>query len=155
MRTTVLTAAGAGLLLTLTACSTATDGDDAETPAGPDTGTADSSPETQACADFFEGDVPLADRAETDRAALSGGEITDDVAYAEINGLESRISSVADSAPEEISALLEQVNAPFTEAVDRVNAFEPAEDGPTVPELEDIDVSGSEEAQNELVDVCE
>lgn len=152
MRTTVLTAAGAGLLLTLTACSTA--GDDTGSPAGTDTGTTDSSPEAQACADFFEGDVPLADRAETDRAALSGGEITDDVAYAEINGLESRISSVADSAPEEISALLEQVNAPFTEAVDRVNAFEPEEDGPTVPELADIDVSGSEEAQSELADVC-
>lgn len=153
MRTTVLTVAA--LLLTLTACSTASDGDDAESPAGTDAGTAGSSPEAQACVDFFEGDVPLAGRAETDRAALSGGEITDAVAYAEINGLESRISSVAESAPQEVSALLEQVNAPFTEAVDRVNAFEPEEGGPTVPELDDIDVSGSEEAQNELVDVCE
>lgn len=152
MRKTLITFAGLGLALSLAACSDSGSGSETATEAAT-TATAE---EGGACAGFFEGAVPLADRATADREALTGGQVTDSATYAEINALESRIDDLARTAPEDVAALLEEVNAPFTEAVERVNAAEPdAEGNVTFPDLTDIDVSGSQAAQEELASACE
>lgn len=66
-----------------------------------------------ACNEFFTEGGPLADRAEAARAALDAGEIADDIAYSEVVLLKGRIDMAAKEAPEDISALLQEVNAPF------------------------------------------
>lgn len=151
VRKSLITLAGVTLALSLAACSDSTGASDESTTEPATAAAADG-----ACADFFEGTVPLADRAEKDRAALTAGEIADDTAYAEINALESRIDGIVASAEDDVATLLAEVNAPFTEAVERVNAAEPDAEGNVVfPDLSDIDVSASEAAQAELETVCQ
>lgn len=109
-----------------------------------------------ACNEFFTEGGPLADRAEAARAALDAGEIADDIAYSEVVLLKGRIDMAAKEAPEDISALLQEVNAPFAEAVDLVNEGSEdvvdAEAGTiTLPE---IDTQGSADAQAELESAC-
>lgn len=153
VRKSLTTLASLGLALSLAACSDSTGTSDTETTAA---ATATASAADGACAAFFEGTVPLADRAEQDRDALAAGEISDETAYAEINALESRIDGVMASAEDDVATLLADVNAPFTAAVERVNAAEPDAEGNVVfPDLTDIDVSVSEAAQAELETVCE
>ncbi|WP_153398986.1 hypothetical protein [Ornithinicoccus halotolerans] len=108
-----------------------------------------------ACVTFFEEGGPLADRAEDAREAIEGGEITDDASYSEVNLLEQRISDAAGQATDEqVASLLEEINSPFTEVVGAVNnGARDAESGEI--SLPDIDVEGSEEAQDELQEACQ
>lgn len=109
-----------------------------------------------ACNEFFTEGGPLADRAEAARSALDAGEIADDVAYSELMMLKSRLDATAGDAPEDISALITTVNAPFAEVVDLVNEGSEdvvdAEAGTiTLPE---IDTQASADAQAELETAC-
>lgn len=147
----------AALLLGLAAgCSSTT----AEDPAtGEPSGTATLSAEAQVCEDFSEGmGTPLAERAEAARTALTDGAVEEGAPYGEINALEQRIAELGSDAPTELATLLEEVNAPLTEAVAAVNSSlsEQASDGeePGFPDLSQIDVSGSAAAQDELESAC-
>lgn len=116
------------------------------------------SAEAATCDAFYEGTgTPLAERAENARTALTSGEITDPGSYGEVNGLEQRISGLADDSPESLAAILEQINEPFDESVAAVNNATysaPAGESPEFPDLTGIDVSGSEAAQDELDSAC-
>jgi len=145
------------LLLGLAGCSSSTTEDE---PTGGASTAAEQTVEQETCAGFYEGTgTPLAERAENARAALTGGEVEDGAPYAEVNALEQRITELGQDAPEELAALLEEVNAPFTEAVAAVNESRAAEvpegEEPTFPDLSQIDVAGSETAQGELQTACE
>jgi hypothetical protein len=110
-----------------------------------------------ACEEFFTEGGTLADRAEAAREAISNGEIVDMATYGEVNLLKQRIDATASDAPEDISALLLEVNAPFAETVDLVNegsedVLDPESGAITLPE---IDVEGSAAAQAELETACE
>ena len=108
------------------------------------------------CAEFFTEGGPLADRADAARAALDAGEVADSVAVSEITLLKSRLDATAEAAPEDISALIAEVNAPFTEVVDTIN--EGSEDvvNPDTGEitLPEIDTQASADAQAELETAC-
>lgn len=109
-----------------------------------------------ACNEFFTEGGPLADRAEAARSALDAGEVADTVAYSELMLLKSRLDTTAEEAPEDISALITTVNAPFAEVVDLVNEGSEdvvdAEAGTiTLPE---IDTQASADAQAELETAC-
>lgn len=108
------------------------------------------------CAEFFTEGGPLADRAEAARAALDAGEITDGATASEVTLLKSRLDATAEAAPEDISALIAEVNAPFTEVVDTIN--EASEDvvNPETGEitLPEIDTAASADAQTELETAC-
>lgn len=171
MKRTTLIAAVMTLGLTLSACGgddngdEPTGGDTAESTqdAGSDDGaaTGDTGEETEAgsyadpaCEEFYTQGGPLADRAEAAREALDNGEIVDLPSYGEVNLLEQRISATAQDAPEEIAALLEQVNQPFTETVDAVNGGAlDAESGEI--SLPEIDTQASADAQAELETACQ
>ncbi|TNC18247.1 hypothetical protein FHE66_07305 [Georgenia sp. 311] len=145
------------LLIGLAGCSSTTSDDDA-TSAETTTAT-EQTVEQETCAGFYEGTgTPLAERATNARAALSGGEVVDAATYTEINALEQRITELGRDAPEEMVTLLEEVNAPFTEAVATVNesrtAEVPEDEEPAFPDLTQIDVTASETAQGELETVC-
>jgi hypothetical protein len=168
VKRTTLIAAVMTLGLTLSACggdeepTDAPAGDAGTTAdAGASTATGDMGGETAAgsyadpaCEEFYTQGGPLADRAEAARTAIENGEIVDLPSYGEVNLLEQRISAAAQDAPEEIAALLEQVNQPFTETVDAVNGgAADAETGEvTLPE---IDVQASADAQAELETACQ
>ncbi len=148
----------AALLVGLAGCSSSTPADDSTTEPTA-TATAEQSPELATCEGFFEGTgTPLAERAENARTALSGGEIVDDATYTEVNALEQRITELGADAPTDLAALLEEVNAPFTAAVDEVNTARAAEvpegEEPGFPDLSQIDVAGSEAAQEEFDTAC-
>lgn len=121
-------------------------------------GAAPDSAEGAACEAFYEGTgTPLAERAEDARTALTSGEITDTVSYGEVNGLEQRISELADDSPESLATLLAQINEPFSESVAAVNNATysaPAGETPEFPDLTGIDVSGSQTAQGEFDSAC-
>ena len=109
-----------------------------------------------ACQVFFTEGGPLADRAEAARAAIDGGEIVDAVGASEITLLKSRITDTAQTAPEDIAALLTEINAPFAEVVDTVyegseDVVDPDTGAITLPT---IDTQGSADAQAELETVC-
>lgn len=109
-----------------------------------------------ACQEFFTEGGPLADRAETARAALDNGEIVDTVTMSEVTLLKSRLDATAEEAPEDISALILEVNAPFAEAQEAVNeasedVIDPETGAITLPE---IDTQGSADAQAELETAC-
>ncbi len=142
------------LLLGLTACSSST-ADDESTPAA----SASQGPEQVTCEGFYEGTgTPLAERAESARTALSGGEVVDEASYVEVNALEQRLTELGRDAPAEIASLLEDVNAPFTEAVAAVNEAraqaDPETGEVTFPDLAQIDVAGSEAAQGDIDTAC-
>jgi len=142
------------LLLGLTACSSSTS-DDESTPAA----SASQSPEQVTCEGFYEGTgTPLAERTESARAALSGGEVVDDTAYTEVNALEQRLTELGRNAPADLASLLEDLKAPFTEAVTAVNEAraqaDPETGEVTFPDLAQIDVAGSEAAQGEIDSAC-
>lgn len=142
------------LLLGLTACSSSTS-DDESTPAA----SASQSPEQVTCEGFYEGTgTPLAERTESARTALSGGEVVDDATYTEVNALEQRLTELGRSAPADLTALLEDLKAPFTEAVAAVNEARAQADPETgevsFPDLTQIDVAGSEAAQGEIDSAC-
>lgn len=105
------------------------------------------------CDGFFAGQgTPLAERADTQRDVVSSGEALDPVSYSELSLLQSRILSLAEDADVEQAALLERVNAPFTEVVDAVVEAEARMDEEiTVPE---VDVEDSLAAQDELEAAC-
>lgn len=105
------------------------------------------------CDGFFAGQgTPLAERAGTQRDVVSSGEALDPVSYSELSLLQSRILSLAEDADVEQAALLERVNAPFTEVVDAVVEAEARMDEEiTVPE---VDVEDSLAAQDELEAAC-
>lgn len=106
------------------------------------------------CQEFFTEGGPLADRADTIRAALDNGEINDQVTYSELSLLKQRIDQTTGSAEGEIATLLEEVNAPFAEVTDLVNEEDAldAESGElTLPE---IDTQASADAQTELEAAC-
>ncbi|GAA1147989.1 hypothetical protein [Ornithinicoccus hortensis] len=106
-----------------------------------------------ACEEFFTEGGPLADRADAAREAITAGDIVDMPTYSEVNLLKQRIDATASSAPEDISTLLLEVNAPFAETVDAVNEGSVVdEDG--VITLPEIDVQGSADAQAELETAC-
>ncbi|MCK0112091.1 hypothetical protein MWU75_08080 [Ornithinimicrobium sp. F0845] len=109
-----------------------------------------------ACQEFFTEGGPLADRAEAARAAIDNGEIVDTITMSEVTLLKSRIDATAEEAPEDISALLLEVNAPFAEAQAAVNeasedVIDPESGAITLPE---IDTQGSADAQAELETAC-
>ncbi|WP_154402138.1 hypothetical protein [Ornithinimicrobium cavernae] len=109
-----------------------------------------------ACQEFFTEGGPLADRADAARAALDAGEITDQITYSEVMLLKSRLDATAEEAPEDISALILEVNAPFAEAVAAVNegsedVVDPEAGTITLPE---IDTQASADAQAELETAC-
>ena len=137
------------LLLGLATACTDSSPDDQATGAAPDSAT---------CEAFYEGTgTPLAERAENARAALTAGEVTDALSYDEVNGLEQRISKLAEDSPESLAAILERVNEPFSESVAAVNDATysaPAGESPEFPDLTGIDVSDSEAAQGELDSAC-
>ncbi|WP_324653402.1 hypothetical protein [Georgenia sp. H159] len=144
------------LLLTLAGCSSSTP-DDGSTAAP--TETTEQSAEQVTCEGFYEGTgTPLADRADDARTALTGGEVEDGAPYTEVNALEQRIRELGEDAPSELAGLLEDVNAPFTEAVAAVNEARsqevPEGEEPAFPDLSQIDVSGSEDAQAEFQSAC-
>lgn len=109
-----------------------------------------------ACQEFFTEGGPLADRAEAARTAIDNGEIVDTITMSEVTLLKSRIDATAKEAPEDISALLLEVNAPFAAAQEAVN--EASEDvvNPETGEitLPEIDTQGSADAQAELETAC-
>lgn len=109
-----------------------------------------------ACQEFFTEGGPLADRAEAARTAIENGEIVDTVTMSEVTLLKSRLDATAEEAPEDISALILEVNAPFAEAQEAVNeasedVIDPETGAITLPE---IDVQGSADAQTELETAC-
>lgn len=109
-----------------------------------------------ACQEFFTEGGPLADRAVEARAAIENGEVVDTIAVSEVTLLKSRIDATAETAPDDISALLLEVNAPFAEVVDTVNeggedVVNPESGEITLPE---IDTQASEDAQAELETAC-
>jgi hypothetical protein len=109
-----------------------------------------------ACQEFFTEGGPLADRAVEARAMIDNGEVTDTVAVSQVTLLKSRIDSAAETAPDDISALLLEVNAPFAEVVDTMNeggedVVDPESGEITLPE---IDTQASEDAQAELETAC-
>lgn len=109
-----------------------------------------------ACQEFFTEGGPLADRAEAARAAIDAGEITDTVTMSEVTLLKSRLDATAEAAPEDISALILAVNAPFAEAQAAVNeasedVIDPESGEITLPE---IDTQASADAQAELETAC-
>jgi len=109
-----------------------------------------------ACQEFFTEGGPLADRAEAARTAIDNGEIVDSVAMSEVTLLKSRLDATAKEAPEDISALLLEVNAPFAEAH---AAFVEASEDVVNPDtgaitLPEIDTQGSADAQAELETAC-
>lgn len=108
------------------------------------------------CGAFFTEGGPLADRADTAREAIDNGDVTDSVAASEITLLKSRIDATAGKAPEDISALLTEINAPFVDVVNAVNegsedVIDPESGEITLPE---IDTTGSADAQADLETVC-
>lgn len=109
-----------------------------------------------ACQEFFTEGGPLADRAETARTAIDNGEIVDTITMSEVTLLKSRLDATAKEAPEDISALILEVNAPFAEAQAAVNeasedVIDPETGAITLPE---IDTQGSADAQAELETAC-
>ncbi len=144
------------LLLGLAGCSSSTSDDESTAAA---TSTAEQSAEQVVCEGFYEGTgTPLAERAEDARTALSAGEVEEGASYTEVNALEQRITELGREAPSELAALLEEVNAPFTEAVAAVNEARaqevPEGEEPAFPDLSEIDVSGSETAQGDIETAC-
>ncbi|HLV04098.1 hypothetical protein [uncultured Georgenia sp.] len=142
------------LLLGLAGCSSSTS-DDTSAPEE----TAAQSPEVAVCEGFYEGTgTPLAERAENAREALTAGEVEAGASYSEVNALEQRITELGSDAPTDLATLLEEINAPFTEAVAAVNEASAAEvpegEEPQFPDLSTIDVSGSEAAQAEFETAC-
>src|SRR5699024_1791914 len=69
-----------------------------------------------ACVEFFTEGGPLAERADATRASLDAGEITDTASFSQLTLLKSRLDATAEEAPEDIAALIKEVNAPFAEA---------------------------------------
>lgn len=106
-----------------------------------------------ACEEFFEEGGPLADRADAARDAIGNGDIVDMASYGEVNLLKQRIDATASAAPEDISGLLLEVNAPFAEVVDAVNEGSVVDEDGAIT-LEDVDVQGSADAQAELETAC-
>lgn len=140
------------LLLALVAGCSSSSPDEAATTPPATTGSA----EAQACEAFTTGTgTPLAERAEAARAALSGGEVADAASYSEVNVLEQRISELAETAPESVATLLDDVRAPFTEAVQVHNEAMSQGEDPQLPDFTTIDVEGSAAAQQELDALCE
>lgn len=118
--------------------------------------TGDAAYSEPACQVFFTEGGPLADRAEAARAAIDGGEIVDTVGASEITLLKSRITDTAQTAPEDIAALLTEINAPFAEVVDTVyegseDVVDPESGAITLPT---IDTQASADAQAELETAC-
>lgn len=123
--------------------------------AGAETGDAASFSEP-ACQEFFTEGGPMADRAEAGRLAIDNGEIVDTVTMSEVTLLKSRLDATAKDAPEDISALILEVNAPFAAAQDAVNeasedVIDPETGAITLPE---IDTQASADAQAELETAC-
>lgn len=140
------------LFLALVAgCSSSTPDEDPTTPEA-----TPGSAEAQACEAFTAGTgTPLAERAEAARSALSGGAVVDAASYSEVNVLEQRISELAETAPESVATLLDDVRAPFTEAVHVHNEAMSQGEDPQLPDFTAIDVEGSAAAQQELDALCE
>ncbi|CAN5885693.1 MAG: hypothetical protein M3520_04690 [Actinomycetota bacterium] len=108
-----------------------------------------------ACELFFTEGGPLSDRADDARDALEAGEIVDGATYGEVNLLEQRIAAAAMDAPSDIGGLMEEVNAPFTEAVEAVNEGSVVDEETGEITLPEIDVQGSADAQDELETTCQ
>lgn len=105
------------------------------------------------CTEFFETQgIPVAERATTTRDLLETGDPLDPVSYSDLSLLQSRIEMMGEEASSDQAALLERVNAPFTEVVDAVVAEDARmEDEITIPE---VDVADSQAAQDELESAC-
>lgn len=105
------------------------------------------------CADFFQGQgIPAAERADTTRDLLETGDPMDPVSFSELSLLQGRIDMLGQDASGDQSALLERINAPFTEVVDAVGAEDTSmEDEITIPE---VDVTDSATAQDEFETAC-
>lgn len=105
------------------------------------------------CVEFFEGQgQPLAERAGTTRDLLESGAALDAISFSEVSLLQSRLQMLGEEASADQAALLERVNAPFTEVVDAVVA----EDNRLAEEIEipTVDVADSAAAQDELETSC-
>lgn len=105
------------------------------------------------CEEFFTQGGPLADRANAARDAIANGDIVDVTTYGEVNLLKQRLDQTTAAAPDDISALLEEVNAPFAETVDVVNEGSVVDEDGAIS-LPEIDVQGSADAQAELETAC-
>ncbi|WP_127573626.1 hypothetical protein [Georgenia faecalis] len=159
MRRTTLVSVALLAGLSLAGCSDSTTTPE-ETATTEATATAEASAEITSCEAYYEGTgTPLAQRAAAARQALTAGEVTDDVAYGEINMLEQRISDLAEEAPEALAGTFEEINAPFAETVELYNAAaaqDPpeGEEAPAFADFSAVDVSGSEAAESELETAC-
>ncbi|MCE0486750.1 hypothetical protein [Ornithinimicrobium sediminis] len=108
------------------------------------------------CEDVFGGNVPLAERADTNREVMSTGDALDKAEYGEVNLLKQRLERVAEDASSDQAGLIERINAPFVEASSAV------QDGEVTPDeetdevtLPEIDVEDSAAAQDELEAACQ
>lgn len=115
--------------------------------------TSDGAMSDPVCQEFFEGmGQPLAERAGTTRDLLETGDPLDPVSYSELSLLQSRIDMLGQDASGDQTALLERINAPFTEVVDAVVADDARlEEEISVP---DVDVEDSAAAQQEFEAAC-
>lgn len=141
------------LLLGLAAgCGSSTDEESQERPTDADQRT---EARLATCQDFYEDpDTPLADRAEDARAAITAGEVTDGAAYTEIDELEQRLSELSQDAHIEVTPVLAEINAPFIAVVAAVDEAGGPDAAAGVPDLSDLDVTGSATAQEQLRQEC-
>ncbi|MEE6281734.1 hypothetical protein [Georgenia sunbinii] len=145
-----LIAPSALLLVLVAGCSSSTPDEDATASAPTDDA------QTTACEAFFAGTgTPLAERSDAARSALSGGEVIDPASYSEVNVLEQRLTELSRTAPESVATLLDEIKAPFSEAVTAYNEAMSEGEEPQFPDLTSIDVAGSAAAQDELTATCE
>ena len=105
------------------------------------------------CEEFFQGQgTPAAERADTTRDLLETGDPMDPVSFSELSLLQGRIDMLGQDAAGDQTALLERINAPFTEVVDAVGTEDTSmEDEITIPE---VDVTDSATAQDEFESAC-
>ncbi len=123
--------------------------DDAQESAPPEAG-ADA-----ACTGLFDGEAPLADRAEAGRSLISAGGVLDAAQYDEIAAVQVLLGGLATEGSGEQARAIEQLGEPFVQVTDSVDngAAQDPETGEVT--LTQIDVSESAAAQDQLDASCQ
>ncbi len=107
------------------------------------------------CTGLFEGAAPLADRAEAGRSLISAGGVLDTAQYDEIAALQVLLGGLATEGSSEQARAMEQLNEPFLQVTDSVTSGGAQDPATGEVTLEQIDVSGSAAAQDQLDASCQ
>lgn len=107
------------------------------------------------CIELFEGDAPLIGKIGPDRGLIAIGETIEESEFEQISTLRDRLAALATEATAEQARAIEQLNEPFVQAVDAVESDEGQDPASGEIVLPQLDVSGSNAAQDELALACE